>query len=66
VVGDQEVLEKINLQADYVAKKGTESVAPRDGVCWSCKKQIYNLISKEKASSELVTGCPYCKRDFCD
>lgn len=42
--------------------------APSDGVCWKCNKQIYSEggISVEKASSELVTGCPFCHRSFVD
>jgi hypothetical protein len=46
--------------------------APKSGVCWNCKKNIYEPdergfgITTERASTELVTGCPHCFRTYCD
>lgn len=34
--------------------------------CWSCGRNIYAKISVERAGRELITGCPYCHRTFCD
>lgn len=55
--------------------KGYPDFAPASGFCWNCKRQIYQEIDRgeyksgitvEKASSELVTGCPHCHRTYCD
>lgn len=40
--------------------------APSDGICWNCGKQIYDAITLEYASTQLVTGCPHCHRSFVD
>lgn len=36
------------------------------GNCISCRKNIWEYISLEKASTELITGCPICHRTYCD
>ncbi|WP_347145928.1 hypothetical protein [Parabacteroides goldsteinii] len=43
-------------------------VAPPDGRCYRCKRQIYSDggISVERASTELTTGCPFCHTSFVD
>jgi len=54
-------------QAAYVSKFDTvPHFAPKSGVCFCCSKQIYKRISVEKASTELITGCPWCSRSYCD
>lgn len=40
------------------------SFAPRDGICGSCRTQIYSHPDKD--GSTLVTGCPWCHRSYCD
>jgi len=56
-------------------EKGYPDFAPADGRCWNCKRQIYEEldspygktgISLERASTELITGCPHCHRTYCD
>jgi hypothetical protein len=64
---NEETKEKIDLQRDYCKRKtGGEFYAPSDGVSWCCRRNIWDKISKEQASTELITGCPYCNRTFVD
>ena len=62
-------------QKELQASKNYPDFAPISGKCWSCGKNIYEQIdhgkyktgiSVEKASTELVTGCPHCNRSYCD
>lgn len=68
-------------QAKYCSEKGYPHFAPRNGVCWKCNKQIYQSakmksfsgaeiekpgISVERASRELITGCPHCNWSYCE
>ena len=61
-------------QKEYQDKTGSPDFAPSDGVCWSCKRNIYKEIDRgsyksgisvERAQSRLVTGCPHCNRSYC-
>jgi hypothetical protein len=75
----------ITAQKALCAEKGWPLFAPADGVCFRCKKQIYDPVEKpgfsrdgeefkmitvgisvEKASTELVTGCPHCNYSYCE
>jgi len=56
---------KVKLQEEYCEKNHVPFFAPKDK-CWSCNNNIWEAISEEKASNELITGCPYCHRSFCD
>lgn len=42
--------------------KGVMNFGPADGICWNCKKQIFEVLSGESA----ITGCPFCHRTYCD
>lgn len=62
-------------QAEFAKSNNYPHFAPSTGVCWNCKKNIYQQvdrgtyktgISVEKASSGLITGCPHCNRTYCD
>ena len=54
--------------------KGMPDFAPKSGICYKCRKQIYEKfvhkngittgITVEDAKS-LVTGCPHCHRSYC-
>ena len=58
--------EKITAQKEYTDKNNLPLFAPRNGKCWCCGNNIYDKISLEKASNDLITGCPFCFRSFCD
>lgn len=66
------VQESIKAQSKLCEEKGYPHFAPNDGRCWKCNKNIYEPdergfgITTEKASKELVTGCPHCFRSYCD
>jgi hypothetical protein len=69
-MSDQEtkydVEKAIEGQKLYWAATGAPQFAPSNGICFSCKEQIYNRISVKEATTKLVTGCPYCNRSWCD
>lgn len=68
--------------------KGGPHFAPEDGVCWFCRRNIYDPrfykaggysqrttfencdyvsgITIEKASTQMITGCPHCNRSYVD
>lgn len=37
-----------------------------NGACFSCHRQIFEKITLEKAQTDLITGCPYCRVSFCE
>jgi DNA-directed RNA polymerase subunit RPC12/RpoP len=62
-------------QAEYCQKHNAPHFAPLDGVCFRCKKNIYQEngipgyttgISHEEATSTLVIYCPHCNLSYCD
>lgn len=77
-----DVQKSIEAQQKYCEENQAPHFAPKDGRCWSCNQNIYapghhvwkgksdgrdsSGISVEKASRELVTGCPHCFRSYCD
>lgn len=63
---DVPLLQKIDAQNKLVYGGNTPYFAPHDGICWRCREQIYNHITLEKASKELITGCPCCSATYCD
>lgn len=66
-------IEARKAQKDYWARTKKPDFAPRDGRCFRCNKDIYTEIdhgkyktghSVEKATNELITGCPHCNYSF--
>lgn len=62
-------------QMEYCKKINAPLFAPNDGVCYRCKKDIYQKqglrgyetgISLEKANSTHVIYCPHCNVSYCD
>ena len=62
-------------QADLCKTKQYPHFAPTSGICYNCKKNIYEQIDRgtyktgisvESATSSLITGCPHCNRTYCD
>jgi hypothetical protein len=69
------VQESIAAQRKFCEQEGYPHFAPRSGVCYRCRRNIYELsnhrgfetgIDVESAAKELVTGCPHCNRSYCD
>lgn len=63
---ETEIQNKLSAQNAYAEKMDYPHFAPNNGICWSCNKQIYELISFEKAGSSLITGCPHCFKSYCE
>ena len=62
-------------QKELQTAKNYPDFAPSSGRCYSCNRNIYDEIdhgtyktgiSVERASKELITGCPHCHRSYCD
>ena len=62
----KEINTKIDAQRKYQEDNDLPYFAPSNGYCYNCSKQIYEKISLEKASKQLITGCPICYRSYCD
>ncbi|MBE8712560.1 hypothetical protein C4F49_02545 [Sphingobacterium sp. KB22] len=65
----------IKSQKEFCDKTNSPHFAPLDGKCYACKSQIYEEkkqgsfftgVSVDKASTQLITGCPHCYRSYCD
>ena len=63
---NEDVRKAIAEQKQYCKEHHDPHFAPQDGFCWSCGKQIYVNGYEDRASSELITGCPHCHRSYCD
>lgn len=78
-----DVEKSIEAQKRYCRENGDLIFAPKDGICWRCRRNIYEKHTKEtiflgeieiittgidveKASTELITGCPHCNKSFVD
>lgn len=35
---------------------------PSTGICWYCKKQIFEICE----GTEAITGCPHCNHSYVD
>jgi len=69
------VQKSIAAQKALQKEKGYPDFAPANGICYDCKRQIYAEIeqggyktgvSVERASGELITGCPHCHHSYCE
>ncbi|WP_152562917.1 MULTISPECIES: hypothetical protein [unclassified Serratia (in: enterobacteria)] len=62
-------------QAEYCKKINAPHFAPLSGVCWRCKRNIYEKhgsperstgISVEEAGRKVICFCPHCNRSYDD
>jgi hypothetical protein len=63
-----EIATCIKAQQEYCHKNGLPCFAPSDGYCPRCRRVIYGGrgYSLERASTRMITGCPYCNTSYCD
>lgn len=70
-----DVQKACEAQTKFVKEHDYPYFAPGNGVCYSCRRNIYREekngnyssgITVEKASSELITGCPHCHYSYCE
>ncbi len=57
-----DVAQAREAHAQLCKERGLPHFAPRNGVCWSCYRQIFEVLD----GSSYVTGCPFCHRSYCD
>jgi hypothetical protein len=57
-----DVVSPIEAQARLCAQRGLPHFAPHNGICWSCRRDIYSELD----GTSYVTGCPFCHRSYCD
>jgi hypothetical protein len=61
------VAQAIINQGALCAIKGYPHFAPRNGVCYSCHRQIYlNPFTNAASADRFITGCPFCNRSYCE
>lgn len=61
-------------QEEYCATHNVPFFAPKSGVCWHCRRNIYipraegdtPAYSVARAGTTHITGCPFCCRSYCD
>lgn len=76
---EYDVLKARKAQRKYCDEEGLPLFAPFTGICFKCGKNIYEEkeyrrgntfvkkgIDVDKATNELVTGCPHCSMSYVD
>ena len=59
--------ETFSKRAPNLVSQWTEMFMPKNGKCWHCNGDIIeDELKNGNDGSELVTGCPYCFRTYCD
>lgn len=54
-------------QTRYCRDNKLPEFAPSDGNCFNCRRYIYDdAKTADSADKELITGCPFCHRTYCD
>ncbi len=70
-----DIQKSIAAQKKLQQEKGYPDFAPADGRCYNCRRQIYSEIDRgpyktgisvERASGDLITGCPHCHHSYCE
>jgi hypothetical protein len=67
----------IALQSEMCAKTITPHLAPDDGICSRCHRNIYQDYTvlngrpgreelRGETGERIVTGCPHCFHSFCE
>ena len=55
---------KAQAQNEFCTKKKLPRFAPADGKCWACNGDLYENVTMDEASSEIITGCSVCNHSF--
>lgn len=59
---EEEIKRRIAAHNRLCEEKRFPLFAPSNGVCWSCRRQIFEI----EDGTSLITGCPMCHRSYCD
>jgi len=65
LINQNELEARIAAQEKFCEDNDYQRFAPKRGICYHCKQQIYDKISLEQAGSDYITGCPFCHWSFC-
>ena len=58
--------EVLDAQKTYCDERKVPMFTPTDGRCFRCGQDITDALTVERASKELITGCPLCHRSYVD
>jgi hypothetical protein len=68
----EEINQCIQSQKELCFTEKLPHFAPNNGVCFKCKRNIYQnyeinqQISHGYNGKTFITGCPHCSRSYCD
>lgn len=64
----KEVQMYVTAQEAFCQKVRAPMFAPKSGVCPYCAREIFGGegYAMSYAGRQLITGCPFCSRSFCD
>lgn len=74
IAAQKEIIRK-GVESKQLPEWLKSGFAPANGICYRCKRNIYSEvnhgnystgISVERATNELITGCPHCNASYCD
>lgn len=57
--------ELVKAQEEHANKTNAPLFMPMKGFCWECSGDIA-IAKGESMRTELITGCPYCCRSYCE
>jgi hypothetical protein len=63
IMGKRE--EVLRGQARVCSVRGVPQFFPRNGICYACHRDLVPVLG-DRLLRNPVTGCPICKRSFCD
>jgi hypothetical protein len=58
----KEIEKRCKAQAELCRRNDYPHFAPYNGICPSCRKQIYDV----RDGTSHITGCPLCCQTYCD
>lgn len=62
---DEELKEKLLRYHRWCLEHNFPNFLPRTGVCWGCKRQIFDLIHLDAAAGG-HTRCGHCAKSYCE
>lgn len=63
---NKEIIAKYEAQKKFCKQNNGPLFCPVNGHCHYCGRNIFEEKTLESASSELITGCPYCGHSYCE
>ena len=68
MMSNETVYVRAKAQMQYCVEHDYPLFAPRNGICWRCKQNIYSDkgYTYDVARKALITYCPHCHASFTD